>query len=111
MTTENFNITKLNYIHIVTCLYLGYGTNWGTNFNGGVGKYIEDFRPKPFGLGVGPGFVGGLALRVLSLGQEERVLMYSIFHRYTNFMMMMNTKNPGTYPGYTKKYHDEFTSK
>ena len=92
-------------------ILIGYGTNWGTNFNGGVGNYVEDYRPKPLGLGVGPGYVGGLALQSLSLGQEGRVAMYSVYHRYTHFMMMMNSKKPGSYPGYTKEYHEEFTSK
>ena len=45
----------------------GYGTNWGTNFGGGLGKYGKQkkgFSKKALGLGIGAGFVGGAALGV-----------------------------------------------
>ena len=47
----------------------GYGTNWGTNFGGGLGQYgsgkqKKGFSKKALGLGIGAGFVGGAALGV-----------------------------------------------
>lgn len=56
----------------------GYGTNFGTSFKGGVGKYGgKGFSKKALGLGVGAGFLGGAALgaagTVATMGVRSRV--------------------------------------
>ena len=83
----------------------GYGTSWGTNFNGGAGKYRmkKGFSKKAFGLGVGPGFLGGSAL------EEAGVLAkYSVYHRYHMFRQMMRTRNPGLYSDWDDEYYTSY---
>ena len=65
----------------------GYGTNWGTNFGGGLGKYGKQkkgFSKKALGLGIGAGFVGGAAL-----GVAGTMATYSVYHKYQEFKRMM----------------------
>ena len=77
---------------------LGYGTNWGTNFAGGMGQYKKPktgISKKALGLGIGAGFLGGAAL-----GVAGTMATYSVYHKYQEFkrMMYMNSMgmmNPG----------------
>merc|ERR1719186_2597086 len=69
----------------------GYGTNFGTNFNGGVGKYGSEnkgFSKKALGLGVGAGFLGGAAL-----GVGGTMATYSAVHKYQKFKSMMHERD------------------
>jgi len=76
----------------------GYGTNWGTNFAGGMGQYKKPktgISKKALGLGIGAGFLGGAAL-----GVAGTMATYSVYHKYQEFkrMMYMNSMgmmNPG----------------
>jgi len=67
----------------------GYGTRWGTNFAGGVGKYghgggSKGFSKKALGLGVGAGFLGGAAL-----GIGGTMATYGAIHKYKKFKSML----------------------
>ena len=53
----------------------GYGTQFGTSFPGGVGKYGTS--GKMLGLGVGAGFLGGAAV-----GAVGGLAALSVYHRY-----------------------------
>ena len=58
----------------------GYGTNWGTNFAGGMGQYKKPktgISKKALGLGIGAGFLGGAAL-----GVAGTMATYSVYHKY-----------------------------
>jgi len=69
----------------------GYGTNFGTKFTGGTGKYGgKGFSKKALGLGVGAGFLGGAAL-----GTAGAVASMGVYHRYWEFkrMLYMNSHN------------------
>jgi len=71
----------------------GYGTNWGTNFAGGVGQYGKQKKgisKKALGLGIGAGFLGGAAL-----GVAGTMATYSVYHRYQEFKRMMHMRQPG----------------
>merc|ERR1712106_64327 len=70
----------------------GYGTNWGTNFAGGVGQYGKQKKgisKKALGLGIGAGFLGGAAL-----GVAGTMATYSVYHRYQEFQRMMHMRQP-----------------
>jgi len=70
----------------------GYGTNWGTNFAGGVGQYGKQKKgisKKALGLGIGAGFLGGAAL-----GVAGTMATYSVYHRYQEFKRMMHMRQP-----------------
>jgi len=76
----------------------GYGTNFGTSFPGGVGKYGgKGYSKKALGLGVGAGFLGGVAL-----GAAGTAATYGVYHRYNQYryMMMMGGYGYGGYHGY-----------
>ena len=63
----------------------GYGTNFGTNFKGGVGKYGgKGFSKKALGLGVGAGFLGGAAL-----GAAGTVATMGVYHRYLQYRLLL----------------------
>jgi len=69
----------------------GYGTSWGTNFNGGVGQYDsgkKGFSKKALGLGVGAGFLGGAAL-----GVGGTMATYGAIHKYKEFQSMMHERD------------------
>jgi type II secretory pathway pseudopilin PulG len=75
----------------------GYGTNWGTNFGSGVGRYPQQkkgFSKKALGLGVGAGFLGGAAL-----GVAGTMATYSVYHRYQEFKNLMAMRGFGQYGG------------
>lgn len=58
----------------------GHGTNWGTNFAGGMGQYKKPKKgisKKALGLGIGAGFLGGAAL-----GVAGTMATYSVYHKY-----------------------------
>ena len=98
----------------------GYGTNWGTNFAGGAGKYskvfilLSYFPPrlsfyfsqgysgKALGMGVAAGFLGGAAL-----GAVGTMAMYSTYHRYNMYRQMMYMNNPHMY-GYNAGYYNNY---
>ena len=66
----------------------GYGTNWGTNFGGGIGKYgsgKKGFSKKALGLGVGAGFLGGAAL-----GVGGTMATYGAIHKYKKFKNLLH---------------------
>ena len=68
---------------LIQCLSLlsGYGTNFGTSFPQGVGKYGgKGFSKKALGLGVGAGFLGGAAL-----GAAGTVATMGVYHRYLQY--------------------------
>jgi len=70
----------------------GHGTNWGTNFAGGVGQYGKQKKgisKKALGLGIGAGFLGGAAL-----GVAGTMATYSVYHRYQEFKRMMHMRQP-----------------
>ena len=69
----------------------GYGTNWGTSFLGGAGKYDikNGLSKKALGLGVGAGFLGGAAS-----GAAGTMATYSVYHRYNEFNRLMFQRNP-----------------
>ena len=63
----------------------GYGTNFGTSFKGGVGKYGgKGFSKKALGLGVGAGFLGGAAL-----GAAGTVATMGVYHRYLQYRLLL----------------------
>ena len=71
----------------------GYGTNWGTNFAGGMGQYKKPkkgFSKKALGLGIGAGFLGGAAL-----GVAGTMATYSVYHKYQEFKRMMYMNQMG----------------
>ena len=71
----------------------GYGTNWGTNFAGGVGQYKKPKKgisKKALGLGIGAGFLGGAAL-----GVAGTMATYSVYHKYQEFKRMMYMNQMG----------------
>ena len=80
----------------------GYGTSWGTNFAGGAGRYSKGYSGKALGLGVGAGFLGGMALSTMG-----SMAMYSVYHRYNMYMMMMHMNNPMMY-GYNRGYYNNY---
>ena len=71
----------------------GYGTNWGTNFNNGMGQYKKEkkgFSKKALGLGIGAGFLGGAAV-----GVAGTMATYSVYHKYQEFKRMMYMNQMG----------------
>lgn len=81
----------------------GYGTNFGTNFAGGVGQYGKQkkgFSKKALGLGIGAGFLGGAAL-----GVAGTMATYSVYHRYQEFKRMMHMQQPGM-GGWDQNYYN-----
>jgi hypothetical protein len=66
----------------------GHGTNWGTSFPGGVGKYeSRGVSKKALGLGIGAGFLGGAAL-----GVAGTMATYSVYHRSpSSFLSVIST--------------------
>jgi len=71
----------------------GYGTNWGTNFAGGVGQYGKQKKgisKKALGLGIGAGFLGGAAL-----GVAGTMATYSVYHKYQEYKRMMHMRPGG----------------
>ena len=86
----------------------GYGTNFGTNFAGGTGKYVakKGFSKKALGLGIGAGFLGGAAL-----GAAGAMATYSVYHRYHNFRQMMYMRNPGMYSDWDDNYYNNYYQK
>ena len=72
----------------------GYGTNWGTNFGSGMGRYEQKkgFSKKALGLGVGAGFLGGAAL-----GVAGTMATYSVYHRYQEFKNLMSMRGYSQY--------------
>jgi len=83
----------------------GYGTNFGTNFASGVGRYptsgTKGFSKKALGLGVGAGFLGGAAL-----GVAGTAATYGVYHRYHQYQMMRMMMNGGSWNhGYYNNYY------
>ena len=71
----------------------GYGTNWGTNFAGGMGQYKKPKKgisKKALGLGIGAGFLGGAAV-----GVAGTMATYSVYHKYQEFKRMMYMNQMG----------------
>ena len=71
----------------------GYGTNWGTNFAGGMGQYKKPKKgisKKALGLGIGAGFLGGAAL-----GVAGTMATYSVYHKYQEFKRMLYMNQMG----------------
>ena len=65
----------------------GYGTSFGTNFAGGVGRYgagKKGFSTKALGFGVAAGFLGGAAL-----GVGGTMATYGAIHKYKKFKSML----------------------
>lgn len=63
----------------------GYGTNFGTSFKGGNGRYGgKGFSKKALGLGVGAGFIGGAAL-----GVAGTVATMGVYHRYLQYRLLL----------------------
>ena len=52
------------------------GTNWGTSFPGGTGKFKGRISEKALGLGVSTSFLGGAAA-----GVTGTMATYSVYHR------------------------------
>ena len=52
------------------------GTNWGTSFPGGTGKFKGSTSKKALGLGVSSSFLGGAAS-----GVAGTFATYSVYHR------------------------------
>ena len=52
------------------------GTNWGTSFPGGTGKFKGSISKKALGLGVSSSFLGGA-----SAGVAGTFATYSVYHR------------------------------
>jgi len=83
----------------------GYGTNFGTSFPGGVGRYGgSGYSKKALGLGVGAGFIGGAAL-----GVAGTMATYGVYHRYNQYRMMM-MMHGGGYHGYNSGYYNNYYS-
>ena len=78
----------------------GHGTNWGTSFPSGVGKYELEVKTriyhipetrykskgiskKALGLGIGAGFLGGAAL-----GAGSAMATASVYQRYVWFLFL-----------------------
>jgi len=81
----------------------GYGTNFGTSFPGGRGKYGgSGFSKKALGLGVGAGFLGGAAL-----GAAGTMAMYGVYHRYNQYRYMM-MMHGGYHGGYNSHYYNDY---
>ena len=88
----------------------GYGSNWGTNFNGcSACKYKakKGISKKALGLGVAAGFVGGAAL-----GAAGAMATYSVYHRYHAFQQMMYMRHPSMYGNnWDNDYYANYYSK
>ena len=81
------------------------GTNWGTSFPGGTGKFRGRISEKTLGLGVSSSFLGGSAA-----GTTGTMATYSVYHRctriathialviirYHEFQRMMYINNPSS---------------
>jgi len=74
----------------------GYGTNYGTSFAGGAGRYQgSGLSTKRVGLGVGAGFLGGAAV-----GVGVGIATASVYHRYQQYRMLSYMHgHPGGYYG------------
>merc|ERR1719391_269036 len=83
----------------------GHGTNWGTSFSSGVGRYqSKGVSKKALGLGIGAGFLGGAAL-----GAVGGMATASVYQRYNEFQRMMNMGGYGSYGGnYDMGYNDHY---
>jgi len=76
----------------------GYGTNFGTSFPQGVGKYGgKGFSKKALGLGVGAGFLGGAAL-----GAAGTVATMGVYHRYLQYRLLLGGL------GYNNYYYNNY---
>ena len=81
------------------------GTNWGTLFPGGTGKFKGSISKKVLGLGVSSSFLGGAAA-----GVARTFATYSVYHRcqmiaknialiiirYHEFQRLMYMNNPSS---------------
>ena len=79
----------------------GYGTNFGTSFKGGVGKYGgKGFSKKALGLGVGAGFLGNHSQCFIeiprvhfkggaALGAAGTVATMGVYHRYLQYRLLL----------------------
>jgi len=83
----------------------GYGTNFGTSFPGGAGRYGSSgfSGKKALGLGIGAGFIGGAAL-----GVAGTMATYGVYHRYNQYRMMMMMH--GGHHGYNNGYYNSYYS-
>jgi len=81
----------------------GYGTNYGTSFAGGAGRYEgPGLSKKRLGLGVGAGFLGGAAV-----GVAAGVATASVYHRYQQYRMLSYMHmHPGGY--YDNYYYNNY---
>jgi len=73
----------------------GYGTNYGTNFAGGAGRYgggSSGYSGKALGLGVGAGFLGGALV-----GTYLTVATMGVYHRYNEYQRLMYLRQNGYY--------------
>jgi len=86
----------------------GYGTNFGTSFGGGVGRYTGSISKKKLGLGVAAGFLGGAALGV-GVGAAATLATYSVYHRYHEFRRMLHVNNPLNYQ-WNDNYYQNYYS-
>lgn len=84
----------------------GYGTSFGTNFAGGVGKYgtgKKGFSKKALGLGVAAGFLGGAAL-----GVGGTMATYGAIHKYKKFKSMLYGRRRHRHSsGYDQDWDDD----
>merc|ERR1712032_335797 len=74
------------------------GTNWGTSFPGGTGKFKGSILKKALGLGVSSSFLGGAAS-----GVAGTFATYSVYHRYHEFQRLMYMNNPTSFNGMLDK--------
>merc|ERR1712013_511801 len=82
----------------------GHGTNWGTSFPSGVGKYkSKGISKKALGLGIGAGFIGGAALGVA--GAMATASVYQRYHEYQR-MMYMGGYGGGYNMGYSSNFYN-----
>jgi len=82
----------------------GHGTNWGTSFPSGVGKYkSKGISKKALGLGIGAGFIGGAALGVA--GAMATASVYQRYHEYQR-MMYMGGYGGGYNMGYSNNFYN-----
>ena len=83
----------------------GYGTNFGTSFTGGAGRYVAGtggLSAKKVGLGVGAGFLGGAAV-----GAAAGIATASVYHRYQQYKYLSYMHSyPGAY--YNPYYNDYY---
>jgi len=84
----------------------GYGTNFGTNFGGGVGRYgtgKKGYGKKALGLGVAAGFLGGAAL-----GVGGTMATYGAIHKYKKFKSLLYGRRRHRYSsGYDRDWDDD----